>query len=194
MRKSLLRIQWGKWKFLLSYILLCNFYAVSQDTNFVVKLEIGKRNSWIFDREINFYRLGKFDNTYNRIFFRTSSMEDYTPIGFLGFRIRPYLVNNPKAMVEFRKYRKNKLLSYLPMVAIPFVNIAWIIDAVSYTRMHRARIGRNYPLNLIPTERYYLYPALLVGLVIGGITTSMQADENMVMAVYHANGKRKMIR
>lgn len=168
--------------------LFCQNYAQQTDT-VRLELEIGKRNNFILNRQISFYNVGRYSSVFAKIFFKESKYDSYKSIGFLGRKIKPYLQNNPIAFHEFKRYRNYKIVSYISLISVPFVAIAWLASAGRNNRISITR--RRGIINVFPTDAYYAFPISIVGLCAGSILFNQQAEHHLLIAIQLANHKMK---
>jgi hypothetical protein len=170
----------------------CTSYAQQNDT-IMLNLELGKRGNLLFNRQISFHNLGVYSSPFARIFFRESKMDEYKSIGFLGRKIKPFLQNNPLAIIEYKKFRNYKIASYATLASTPIVAVAWLASASFYNR-RSAFVRRRGPLNLFPDGAFYLFPFSVAGLWVGSVLLNQQADHHLLMATEILNRRIKTLR
>lgn len=74
-------------------------------------IEIGKRGHWLFDREIDPFKIGRLRYAAKPFYFRTTEGQEWEKIGWNGKKILPYLEHDAEAMAAFRLYRRNRTIA-----------------------------------------------------------------------------------
>ncbi len=186
-------------KYLLVVLLACLFSFVSkinyaqQIDSLKYEIELGKRGNIIFNRKISFQNMGVYSSPFARVFFKEGKFDDYKSIGFLGWKIKPLIKDNTLALIEFKKYRKNKLASYATLASAPMIAILWLASASYYNR-RTVMTRRRGPLNLVPDGAFYLFPFSIFGLSVSSILLNQQADRHLLMSTEISNRKIKTLR
>lgn len=95
---------------ILYLFLLLNFINLNaQEKPF---LEIGKRGSWLFDKKVDPFKVGQLRYSMNAFFFRPSNEEEFRRSGWQGKHIISYLEDDDIAMREFKRYQRNRFLTF----------------------------------------------------------------------------------
>ena len=157
------------------------------------EIELGKRGNILYNRKISFHNIGVYSTVFKRIYFKQNKFDEFKSIGFLGWKIKPLIKDNALALIEFKKYRRNKLASYATLVSTPIIAIAWLASASYYNR-RTLKSRRRAPLNLVPDGAFYLFPFSILGLTFGSVLLNQQADHHLLMSTEIANRKIKTLR
>ena len=174
-------------------LILSQLILAQQADTLRLNLELGKRGNVFFNRQISLYNVGGYSTPFLGIFYKESQTDYYKSIGFLGDKYIHFFKKNPQALKEFRKYRSYKIASYVSLVSVPFVAVAWVASASLYNR--RAGLSRRRgPLNFFPTDAYYAFPMSLAGLTIGSILCNQAAERHLLLATELLNNRMKMMK
>ena len=175
-----------------SLFFYCKSNAQQNDT-VGLNLELGKRGDLLFNRQISFHNVGQYSTPFARIFYKERNTDHYKSVGFLGDKYIHYFHNNPQAYTEFKRYRNYKIASYVSLVSVPIVAIAWVASASLYYR--RAGLPRRRgPINFFPTDLYYTFPFSLAGLSVGSILLNQAAEQHLLMATELLNRRMKIMK
>jgi hypothetical protein len=180
--------------FLLFFTILSNINIYSQQTDTLkFEIELGKRDNILFNRKISFHNIGIFSSPFKRIYFKESKFDEYKSIGFLGRKIKPIIQENPLALIEFKKYRNYKLVSYAALASVPIITLVWFASA-NYFNRRVVLSRRRGPINLVPDGTFYLFPFSITGMFISSILLNQQADQHLLMSTEISNRKIKTLR
>ncbi len=91
-------------------LFVLSFYSLNGQE--LPHIEIGKRGSWLFDKEVDAFKIGRLRYAMNPFFFRPSNDEEFRKSGWQGRHIVSYLEDNDLAMHEFKRYQRNRLLTF----------------------------------------------------------------------------------
>lgn len=95
---------------ILCLFFLLNFFSVNGQE--LPYLEIGKRGNWLFDKKIDPFKVGRLRYAMNPFFFRPSNDEEFRRSGWQGKHIVSYLEDDDIAMNEFKRYQRNRILTF----------------------------------------------------------------------------------
>ena len=180
--------------FLLFFTILSNINIYAQQTDTLkFEIELGKRDNILFNRKISFHNIGIFSSPFKRIYFKESKFDEYKSIGFLGRKIKPIIQENPLALIEFKKYRNYKLVSYAALASVPIITLVWFASA-NYFNRRVVLSRRRGPINLVPDGTFYLFPFSITGMFISSILLNQQADQHLLMSTEISNRKIKTLR
>jgi len=90
-------------------------------------IEIGKRNHWLFDKDVDPFKVGRLRYSMNAFFFRPSNEEEFRPSGWQGKHIVSYLEDDDIAMREFKRYQRNRFLTFTTYSISLGTMVGWII-------------------------------------------------------------------
>lgn len=150
----------------------------------VPRLEVGKRSNWLINRSIREENMGRWYGAANRIFYRSSSHPDYSPIGFMGKHIEPYFSENPMAKKEFIVFRKNRAWGMACYVAAVGTSVYTILQMPTWFSARFSGAGNSdyssagLAVGLVST----------IGLSILSNILNMHSERHLLKAVGHANG------
>jgi hypothetical protein len=157
------------------------------------EIELGKKGNFLFSRKISFHNMGVYSSPFARIFFKESKFDEYKSIGFLGRKIKPIIQENPLALIEFKKYRNYKLVSYAALASVLIITLVWFASA-NYFNRRVVLSRRRGPINLVPDGTFYLFPFSITGMFISSILLNQQADQHLLMSTEISNRKIKTLR
>ena len=170
--------------FLLALLLATSGVRASSTVDSVPRLEVGKRYNWLINRSIREENMGRWYGAANRIFYRSASHPDYTPIGFMGKHIEPYFSENPMAKKEFMAFRKNRAWGMACYVAAVGTSVYTIVQMPNWFTARFSGAGNadyssvGLAVGLVST----------IGLSILSNVLNMHSERHLLKAVGHVNG------
>jgi len=89
-------------------------------------LEIGKQGHWLFDKEVDPFKIGRLRYSLNAFYFRPSNEEEFRKSGWQGRHIISYLEDDDIAMREFKRYKRGRFLTFTSYSISLGATLAWM--------------------------------------------------------------------
>lgn len=143
-------------------------------------LEIGKRGSFLFDKEIDPFKVGQMRYAMRPFFFRPSNDEEFRRSGWQGKHIMSYLEDDDIAMREFKRYQRNRFLTFTTYGISMGTMVGWMFRTTDNALSGRGNSIRE----VLFTER--IAGTLLLSSLITTVLSSflgIQSDRNLFNAV-----------
>ncbi len=163
---------------ILCLLFLLNFISLSGQE--ALYLEIGKRGHWLFDKKVDPFKVGRFRYAMNPFFFRPSNEEEFRRSGWQGKHIVSYLEDDDIAMHEFKRYQRNRSLTFTTYGISIGTLIAWMVRTTDNIFSGRG----NSIVEVLFTER--VAGTLLASsftAVIASSFLAIESDRNLFNAV-----------
>jgi len=163
---------------ILCLLFLLNFIQLNaQEQTFI---EIGKRGHFLFDKEVDPFKVGRLRYSMNAFYFRPSNEEEFRRSGWQGRHIVSYLEDDNMAMKEFKRYQRNRFLTFATYGVSLGTVIAWSVRTTDNIFSGRG----NTVVEVLFTER--VAGALLASsftALIASSFLSIESDRNLFNAV-----------
>ncbi|MCS7037136.1 MAG: hypothetical protein RMJ33_12890 [Saprospiraceae bacterium] len=146
-------------------------------------INLGKRKNVVWSRNISPDNLGHPYTYYYPIYFQNDRHPSYTRSGVFGGRLRHELnLNLPEVADDFRRYKRDKQLSYVLLGGAATALFAWSYTSVDYM----ARTDK------VTTGAFFRPPQILLlgacAVSFGGsIHLNLRGDKHLQRAVWHHN-------
>lgn len=163
---------------ILCLLFLLNFISLNGQE--LPYLEIGKRGSWLFDKEVDPFKVGRVRYAMSPFFFRPSNEEEFRRSGWQGKHIVSYLEDNDVAMHEFKRYQRNRFLTFTTYTISLGATVGWMFRTTDNIFSNRGNSIRE----VLFTE------PVAAGLLVTNLTAlffsnffAVESDKNLFNAV-----------
>ncbi len=143
-------------------------------------LEIGKRGHWLFDKTVDPFKVGQLRYSMNAFFFRPSNEEEFRRSGWQGKHIISYLEDDDIAMREFKRYQRNRFLTYTSYGISLGTMVGWMVRTTD--NIFSGRGNRIHEVLFTEPIAGALLASSLTTTIISSIF-SIESDRNLFNAV-----------
>lgn len=166
---------------ILTFLIIFSFLNVLHSQN--EKVFIGKKGNVIWDKKISSSNLNSMFTYYYPIYYKTTENKNFQKVGIWGNKLESHLnLNIPHVNEEFKKYKRNKELSYLLLGGTVTFISSWTYSSLNYmenTGDYRMRAFFK-PQQLPHLVGYF-------ACFYGSIHLNLKGDKNLRNAVFEHN-------